>query len=49
LETISANYRAEDGIKAGKLELVGQGGEAVKCDLVLMRDWKTEVLKEMGN
>lgn len=49
LENISANYRAEDGIKAGTLELVGHAGEAVKCDLVLMRDWRTEVLKELGN
>jgi type III restriction enzyme len=49
LENISANYRAEDGTKVGTLELVGHAGEAVKCDLVLMRDWRTEVLKELGD
>jgi type III restriction enzyme len=43
LKTVSANYRAEDGIKAGTLQLVGQAGEAVECDLVLMNEWKTAV------
>ena len=42
METVSAHYRAEDGIKAGTLELVGKAGEAVQCDLALMSDWRTE-------
>jgi type III restriction enzyme len=46
LETVTANYRAEDGFKAGTLQLVGQTGEEVECDLVLMEEWKTKVLKE---
>jgi len=48
LQTVTANYRAEDGIKAGKLELVGQAGEMVECDLVLMSEWKTEALKNLS-
>jgi type III restriction enzyme len=43
LETLSANYRAEDGVKAGTLQLVGQAGEAVECDLVFMSEWKTKI------
>lgn len=46
LQTLTANYRAEDGVKAGTLQLIGLGGEAIDCDLVLMSDWKTEVLKK---
>jgi type III restriction enzyme len=45
LQTVSASYRAEDGVKAGKLQLVGQAGEAIECDLVLMDEWKTELNK----
>ncbi len=47
LQALSANYRAEDGIKAGELELIGNAGEAVQCDLVLMSEWKTEALKAL--
>jgi type III restriction enzyme len=47
LETVTKHYRAEDGVKAGKLELIGQAGEAVECELVLMSEWKTEVLKKL--
>ena len=49
LETVTAHYRAEDCINAGKLELIGYSGESVQCDLVLMSEWKTEVLKILGN
>jgi len=49
LKTVSDYYRAEDGSKAGTLELIGKAGETVECDLVLMSEWKTEVLKELGN
>jgi type III restriction enzyme len=45
LQTVSTHYRAEDGMKAGTLQLVGQAGEAIECDLVLMDEWKTEVNK----
>jgi len=45
LDTVSKHYRAENGIKAGTLELIGQAGEAIQCELVLMSEWKTEVLK----
>lgn len=43
LETMSEHYRAEDGVKAGTLQLVGQSGEAVECDLVFMSEWKTKI------
>jgi type III restriction enzyme len=47
LELTSKHYRAEDGVRAGKLELVGRAGESVECDLVLMSEWKTEVSKKL--
>jgi type III restriction enzyme len=47
LEIASKHYRAEDGVKAGRLELVGRAGETVECDLVLMSEWKTEVSKRL--
>lgn len=49
LETVSKHYRAEDGIKAGTLELVGRAGEQIECQLVLMSEWKTVVLKRLEN
>jgi type III restriction enzyme len=48
LETVSTNFRAEAGVKAGTLELVGETGQTVECDLVLMSGWKTEVSKILG-
>lgn len=45
LRLLSEHYLAEDGVKAGTLQLVGQAGEQVECDLVLMDEWKTEVNK----
>lgn len=47
LETVSKYYKAEDGTKAGTLELIGQAGETVECDLILMPEWKTEVAKRL--
>jgi type III restriction enzyme len=47
LELASKHFHAEDGIKAGKLELVGRAGETIECDLVLMSEWKTEVSKKL--
>ena len=43
LKTVSEHFRAEHGVKAGTLELVAAGGEAVLCELVLLGNWKTEV------
>jgi type III restriction enzyme len=45
LRLLSEHYRAEGGVKAGTLQLVGQAGEAIECDLVLMDEWKTELNK----
>jgi type III restriction enzyme len=47
LETVSANFRAEQGVKAGTLELLGQNGETVLCELVLMSGWRTEVARRL--
>ena len=47
LETVTKHYRAEDGVRVGKLELVQDNGEAVECQLVLMSAWKTEVLTKL--
>jgi type III restriction enzyme len=47
LETVTAAYRAEDGFQAGTLQLVGQAGEEVECALVLLNDWKTEVMNKL--
>jgi type III restriction enzyme len=48
LETLSTHYRAEDGVKAGTLQLVGQAGESVECDLVFMSEWKTKINVKWG-
>jgi type III restriction enzyme len=47
LETMTKHYRAEDGVKAGTLQLVGKAGEEVECELVLMSEWRTAVEKRM--
>lgn len=43
LETVTEHFRAEDGVKAGTLELLGQAGESVLCELVLITGWKTQL------
>ncbi|MGA7218840.1 MAG: DEAD/DEAH box helicase family protein [Candidatus Sulfotelmatobacter sp.] len=43
LETVTKYFRAEHGTKAGTLELVGQGGESVLCELVLIEGWQTKL------
>ena len=40
---------AEDGVKAATLELIGQAGESIECELILMSEWKTKVLKKLGS
>ena len=45
LDLMTKNYRAEEVVKAGTLELVGQAGETVECQLLLMSEWKTALLK----
>ncbi len=49
LKAVTTHYRAEDGVKAGTLQLVGRAGEAIECDLVLMSEWKTGVLEKLAN
>ncbi|HET9364480.1 MAG TPA: DEAD/DEAH box helicase family protein [Candidatus Angelobacter sp.] len=43
LETMSAHYKTEDVVKAGKLQLKGAAGELVECDLVFLSEWKTKI------
>jgi len=43
LDTVTEHFRAEDGVKAGTLELIGQTGESVLCELVLITGWKTQL------
>ena len=45
LKTVSDHFRAEDGVKAGTLELVAAGGESVLCELVLLSGWRTEIAR----
>jgi len=47
LETVTKHYHAEDGVKAGTLQLVGKAGEQVECELVLMSEWQTAVNKRV--
>jgi type III restriction enzyme len=49
LKAMKTHYRAEDGVKAGTLQLIGQAGEAIECDLVLMSEWKTGVLEKLAD
>jgi type III restriction enzyme len=46
LDTASEHFKAEDGVKAGTLELVGHGGETVLWELVLTTGWQTKLGKE---
>lgn len=49
LEIVSKSYRSEEVTNAGRLQLTSQAGEIIECDLLLMSEWKTEVLKKLGN
>jgi len=42
LEIISTDFRTEDGLKAGTLELIGRTPDTVECDLVLISQWTTK-------
>ena len=43
LNFLSDNFRWDDFVPAGQLELVQNGGETVKCELMLMSEWKTKL------
>jgi type III restriction enzyme len=45
LERLTAAYKLDETVKAGELQLVGEGVEVV-CDLVLMSEWKTVFSKK---
>jgi len=47
LNTMTQCFKNEDVVRAGELELVGQDGTSVTCEMVLMSEWKTEVVKEL--
>jgi hypothetical protein len=41
-------FKAEDVVRAGELELIGQDGTTVTCEMVLMSDWKTGILHTLA-
>lgn len=45
LERLTAAYKLDETVKAGELQLVGDGVDVV-CDLVLMSEWKTVFSKK---
>jgi type III restriction enzyme len=45
LELMSNNFQIEDASDAGEMELVDRGGITVRCRLILMNEWKTELPK----
>jgi len=47
LKTMSDAFKTEDVVHAGELELVSKDGTSVMCKMVLVSEWKTEVLKEL--
>lgn len=40
---LSDSFRWDDFLPAGQLELVQNGGETVKCELMLMSEWKAKL------
>jgi type III restriction enzyme len=48
LDTMSKCFKAEDVARVGELELVGEDGASVICEMVLMTDWKTGILGTLG-
>jgi type III restriction enzyme len=47
LKTMSDAFKTEDVVHAGELELVSKDGTSVMCKMVLVSEWKAEVLKEL--
>lgn len=43
LQLMSQNFSWEDAIPAGSMQLVGNSGETVECDLQLMNEWKAQL------
>jgi len=43
LNLVTDNYRLENTVKAGELELVSNDDVTVECDLVLIDQWKTRI------
>jgi type III restriction enzyme len=48
LDTMTQCFKAEDVVRAGELELIGQDGTTVTCEMVLMSDWKTGILHTLA-
>jgi type III restriction enzyme len=48
LDTMTQCFKAEDVVRAGELELVGQDGTTVTCEMVLMSDWKTGIHRTLA-
>ena len=43
LAFLSGSFAWDDGIPAGQLELVADGGQTVECVLILMSEWRTKL------
>ena len=49
LDAMSKNpSRLEDVVRAGELELVGKDGASVTCEMVLMSEWKGQIIGALG-
>jgi type III restriction enzyme len=48
LDTMTQCFKAEDVVRAGELELIGQDGTTVTCEMVLMSDWKVGIHKTLA-
>lgn len=48
LDAMTQCFKAEDVVRAGELELVGQDGASVTCEMVLMSDWKAGVHRTLA-
>lgn len=48
LDAMTQCFKAEDVVRAGELELVGQDGATVMCEMVLMSDWKAGVHRTLA-
>ncbi len=49
LDAMSKSFKAEDVVHAGELELVGKDGASVTCEMVLMSEWKSQIIGTLGS
>jgi type III restriction enzyme len=49
LKAMSAAYKAEHVVHAGELALVGEDGESIECEMVLMSEWRPALNKLLNS